>query len=33
LFLDQKNIIHVKKNNEKQSFILTKESSQYNLDI
>ena len=33
LFLDQKNIIHIKKNNEKQSFILTKESSQYNLDI
>ena len=33
LFLDQKNIIHIKKNNKKQSFILTKESSQYNLDI
>jgi len=33
LFLDQKNIIHVKKNNEKRIFILTKESSQYNLDI
>lgn len=33
LFLDQKNIIHIKKNNNKQSFILTKESSYYNLDI
>lgn len=33
LFLDQKNIIHVKKNNEKQSFILTKKSSIFKLDI
>ena len=33
LFLDQKNIIHVKKNNNKQSFILTKDNSDYTLDI
>ncbi|MDA0757036.1 MAG: hypothetical protein O3C01_00010 [Bacteroidetes bacterium] len=33
LFLDQKNIIHVKKNSEKQSFILTKKSSKFQLDI
>ena len=33
LFLDQKNIIHVKKNNNKQSFILTKDNSDYILDI